>query len=136
MFSLFKFCFASSSLYHRSLGRFLMNQNKSVKLKTCKTYQKETNFFKHRDYLKARTNFLIALPTDQLLIHFHDKQYILVDICGSYRDVRISRLYLELGESPNVIGELDGLVDHVLALQVPLGHGEHIVLVHLCGNAI
>ena len=71
-----------------------------------------------------------------MLIYFHDKQSILVDICGSYRDVRISRLYLELGEGPNVIGELDGLIDHVLALKVPLSHGEHVVLVHLCRNAI
>ena len=54
----------------------------------------------------------------------------------AYRDGGISGLDLELGERPDVIGELDGLVNHVLALQGALGHREHVVLVHLRGNAV
>ena len=54
----------------------------------------------------------------------------------TYSDDGVSRLDLEFRESPDVVGELDGLVDHVLALEIALGHGEHVVLVHLRGNAI
>ena len=34
------------------------------------------------DYSKSSANFLIALPTDQLLIYFHDKQSTVVHFCG------------------------------------------------------
>ena len=72
-------------LYHR-LSRLFMNENKSGKLKTCKTYQKEPIFQPHvRRLLKGQEPiFRFALPTDQLLIYFHDKQSVLVDIYGLY----------------------------------------------------
>jgi len=54
----------------------------------------------------------------------------------NYRDVRISGLDFQLGEGPNVVGELDRLIDHILTLQVPLRHGEDVVLVHLSGHSI
>ena len=59
-----------------------------------------------------------------------------VTISYIYRDVWIAGLDFQLGESPDVVGELDCLVDHVLTLEVALGNREHIVLVHLRGHAI
>ena len=54
----------------------------------------------------------------------------------AYRDGGTSGGYLELCEGPDVVAELDGLVDHVLSLEVPLGHGEDVVLQHLGGDAV
>ena len=53
-----------------------------------------------------------------------------------YRDVWIAGLDFQLGESPDVVGELNGLVDHVLTLQVTFCHREDVVLMHLCRNAV
>ena len=35
-------------------------------------------------------------------------------------------------KSPDSVSEFDRLIDHVLALQGPLGHCEGVVLCHLC----
>ena len=53
-----------------------------------------------------------------------------------YRDCRVSWLYFEFCQRPDVVGKLDGLVDHVLALQVSLGNREHVVLLHLGRHAV
>ena len=54
----------------------------------------------------------------------------------SYRDRGISGRYLELCKGPDVVAELDGLVDHILSLEVPLGHGKDVVLQHLRGDSV
>lgn len=48
-----------------------------------------------------------------------------------YRVVRISRLDAELGKDPDAVSEFQGLVEHVLALHVPLGNGVNVVILQL-----
>ncbi len=54
----------------------------------------------------------------------------------AYRDRGISRLDLEFRQGPDVVGELDRLVHHVLAFQGSLGDREHVILLHFRGDAI
>jgi len=43
---------------------------------------------------------------------------------------------LDLHQAPDAVGQLDGLVDHVLPLQRALGDSEGVVVIHLCLDAI
>lgn len=48
-----------------------------------------------------------------------------------HRVVRVARLDPELGQDPDAVGELQGLVQHVLALHVPLGDGVDVIVLQL-----
>ena len=66
-------------------NRLLMNQNKSGKLKTSKTHQKEpilstTDIYVRRLLKGQEPIFRFALGNDQLLICFHDKQSTYIDL--------------------------------------------------------
>lgn len=47
---------------------------------------------------------------------------------SDYRVIGIARLYAELGEYPDPVGEFERLIQHVLAFYVPLGNGVDIVV--------
>lgn len=46
------------------------------------------------------------------------------------QNVRIAGLNFQLYEDPNVVRELQGLIKHVLTLDVPLCYCENVVLLH------
>ena len=48
-----------------------------------------------------------------------------------YRVVGVSRLNAELSQDPDAIGQLEGLVQHVLAFYVSLGNGVDVVILQL-----
>lgn len=48
-----------------------------------------------------------------------------------YRVVGVPWLDTQLCQDPNAIGELEGLVEHVLAFHVPLGNGVDVVVLKL-----
>ena len=48
-----------------------------------------------------------------------------------HRVVGVARLDPELGQDPDAVGELEGLVQHVLALHVPLGDGVDVAALQL-----
>lgn len=45
---------------------------------------------------------------------------------GPHREVRVAGLDAQLRQHPDAIGQLEGLVKHVLALHVPLGNCEDV----------
>ena len=55
---------------------------------------------------------------------------------GAYREAGIAGLDPELCQHPDAVGELQGLVEHVLALHVPLGDGEDVAALELAANGI
>lgn len=55
---------------------------------------------------------------------------------GAYREAGIAGLDPELCQHPDAIGELQGLVEHVLALHIPLGNGEDVAALELAANGI
>lgn len=50
---------------------------------------------------------------------------------GVYRVVGVARLDAELGENPDAVSEFQRLIEHVLALHVPLGDGVDVVILQL-----
>lgn len=48
----------------------------------------------------------------------------------------VAGLDLELRENPDAVGEFDGLVEHVLALHIPLGDGEDVGTLQLVGDSV
>lgn len=55
---------------------------------------------------------------------------------GAYREAGIAGLDPELCQHPDAIGEFQGLVEHVLALHIPLGNGEDVAALELAANGI
>lgn len=53
-----------------------------------------------------------------------------------HRVVRVPWLNAKLGQDPDAIGEFQRLVEHVLALHVPLGNGVDIVVLQFAGDGI
>lgn len=48
-----------------------------------------------------------------------------------YRVVGVPGLYAQLCQDPDAVGELEGLVEHVLAFHVSLGNGVDVVVLKL-----
>lgn len=48
-----------------------------------------------------------------------------------YRVVGVARLDAQLGKDPDAVSEFEGLIEHVLALHVPLGNGVDVVILQL-----
>lgn len=48
-----------------------------------------------------------------------------------YRVVGVPRLDAQLCQDPNAVGELEGLVEHVLAFHVPFGDSVDVVVLKL-----
>lgn len=55
---------------------------------------------------------------------------------GTHRVVGVPRLHPQLGQHPDAVGELHGLVKHVLTLHRPLGDGEDIAALQLVGGGV
>lgn len=53
-----------------------------------------------------------------------------------HRVVGVPGLDAQLSQDPDAIGELQGLVEHVLPLHVPLGNGVDIVVLQLAGDSV
>lgn len=53
-----------------------------------------------------------------------------------HRVVGVARLNAKLSQDPDAVGELQRLVEHVLALHVPLGNGVHVVVLQLAGDGV
>lgn len=53
-----------------------------------------------------------------------------------HRVVGVARLNAQLSQDPDAVGELQRLVEHVLALHVPLGDGVHVVVLQLAGDGV
>lgn len=53
-----------------------------------------------------------------------------------YRIIGVSWLDPQLGQNPNAISELQGLVQHVLPFHIPLGNSVNIVVLQLAGNCV
>lgn len=49
----------------------------------------------------------------------------------SYCVVGVAGLDAELSQDPDAVGELEGLVEHILALHIPLGDGVDVVVLQL-----
>ena len=54
----------------------------------------------------------------------------------SYRVVGVPGLDAELGQDPDAVGEFEGLVQHVLALHVPLGNGVDVVALQFARHRV
>lgn len=54
----------------------------------------------------------------------------------TYHNGCVAWLQLELCQYPYAIGELNGLVQHVLAFHVTLGDGEDVAALQLVGDAV
>lgn len=50
---------------------------------------------------------------------------------GSHREVGVAWLDAQLCQHPDAIGQLQRLVEHVLALHIPLGDGEDVTALQL-----
>lgn len=50
--------------------------------------------------------------------------------------VRHAGLQLQLEQHPDVVGELQGLIEHVLALDVALGYRENVAVRHFGGHGV
>jgi len=55
---------------------------------------------------------------------------------GPYREAGVAGLDPELCQHPDAVGELQGLVEHVLAFHVPLGDGEDVTALELAADGI
>lgn len=55
---------------------------------------------------------------------------------GTHCVVGVPRLHPQLGQHPDAVGELHGLVEHVLALHRPLGDGEDVAALQLAGGSV
>lgn len=55
---------------------------------------------------------------------------------GMYREAGIAGLDPQLCQHPDAVGELQGLVEHVLALHVPLGNGEDVAALEFAAHGI
>lgn len=52
------------------------------------------------------------------------------------RVVGVARLDAQLCQDPDAVGEFERLIQHVLALHVPLGDGVDVVVLELSGNRV
>lgn len=55
---------------------------------------------------------------------------------GAYREAGVAGLDPELSQHPDAVGELQGLVEHVLTLHVPLGDGEDVAALEFAADGV
>lgn len=80
-------------------------------------------------FLFARgQDLLSSLMSNSQMSRVMNTQLAGVWAVSDYRVIGIARLYAELSEDPDPVGEFERLVQHVLAFHVPLGDGEDVVV--------
>lgn len=65
--------------------------------------------------------------------YFHT---LLLSTQGTHCVVGVPYMHPQLGQHPDAVGELHGLVKHVLTLHRPLGDGEDVAALQLVGGGV
>ena len=55
---------------------------------------------------------------------------------STYHKIRVRWLYLKFSQDPDSIGQFQGLVQHILPLDITLGNSKNIVILQLLGNSV
>lgn len=79
---------------------------------------------------------LLSRPNDRIVRRKDHRSHLHRPRLQAKRGVGIARLQLQLQQHPDIVGQLQRLVQHVLALDVPFSDRKDIVARHLGGQAV